>query len=338
MIRRWIWGFALLVWLVIWLNSHFSTDARSVTIYCSHDRSHSQQILDRFEKETGIVVDAVFDTEATKTVGLTERIRSEQKRPRCDVHWSNEPLRAVQLAQEGHYDTLPEGAGPGIDSRWRDAGNLWCGFAARARVVAVHPESLASAAIPRSVKGLIDPSLSGKVVMADPRFGTTGSHLAILRVTLGAQRYRELLQGWKDNRIQIASSNSSSRDRVLSGEAWVGLTDTDDVEVVRRRGASIGEGFLAEDGVILLPNVVAVVKGCPHPEEADELARWLLREEVEEWLANSPSRQIPLRTEVPVIASGLSLSRFEPLEIDWSEAAGQLHEAIREAERILLNP
>lgn len=201
--RRWLWGSALLVWFLIWLNSQFPSDSRSVTIYCSHDRSHSQRILDRFEQETGIVVDAVFDTEATKTVGLTERIRSEQVRPRCDVHWSNEPLRAVLLAQDGHYEILPEGVGPGIDSRWRDEAGRWCGFAARARVVAIHPESLSSSEIPRSVEALADPKLLGKVVMADPRFGTTGSHLAILRTTLGPQRFRELLQGWKANRMQI---------------------------------------------------------------------------------------------------------------------------------------
>ncbi len=314
-----------------------SDDLRSVTIYCSHDRVHSQQILQRFEEETGIRVEAVFDTEATKTVGLAQRIRGERDRPRCDVHWSNEPLRAELLAREGLYQALPDDAGEGIDARWRDPENLWCGFAARARVLAIQPGSELISDPPRSLKALSASQLHGKVVIADPRFGTTGTHLAIVRSQLGGEAYRELLMSWKRSGIQIASSNSASRDRVLSGEAWVGLTDTDDVEAVRRRGSEIGEEFLEDDGVILLPNVVAVVAGSPHPEEAQQLVRWLLRREVEEWLANSASRQIPLRVEVPVPEQGLSLEQFSVQDIDWNLSADQLRIAVEEAERLLLN-
>ncbi|MGE4620204.1 MAG: extracellular solute-binding protein, partial [Planctomycetota bacterium] len=277
-------------------------DSPRVTIYCSHDRAHSEKILDLFEQETGIKVEAVFDTEATKTVGLAQRVRSEKARPRCDVHWSNEPLRAVRLAAEGLYQPLPEGAGEGIASSWRDPSGLWCGFAARARVLALAPASPASTEVPQSLDQLADERWRGRVAIADPRFGTTGSHLAIVRQRIGAPRYRELLESLRANQIEIVSSNSSSRDRVLSGEVWIGLTDTDDIEVVRRRGATLGEGFLAQDGVILLPNVIAIVKGGPNPEQAEQLAIWLLRKEVEEILAASSSRQVPLSQDAQVPA------------------------------------
>jgi ABC-type Fe3+ transport system substrate-binding protein len=125
---------------------------------------------------------------------------------------------------------------------------------------------------------------------------------------------------------------------VISGEAWIGLTDTDDIEVVRRRGVEIDEGFLAGDGVILLPNVIALVEGSPHPVEAEQLASWLLRSEVEEWLAASPSRQIALSHDAVVPEGGLGIAQLDPIEIDWVEAASQLRDAVSEAERILLNP
>ncbi len=313
-------------------------DSPRVTIYCSHDRAHSEKILDLFEQETGIKVEAVFDTEATKTVGLAQRVRSEKARPRCDVHWSNEPLRAVRLAAEGLYQPLPEEAGEGIASSWRDPSRLWCGFAARARVLALAPASPASMEEPQSLGQLADERWRGRVAIADPRFGTTGSHLAIVRQRIGASRYRELLESLRANQIEIVSSNSSSRDRVLSGEVWIGLTDTDDIEVVRRRGAILGEGFLDQDGVILLPNVIAIVKGGPNPEQAEQLAIWLLRKEVEEILAASSSRQVPLSQDAQVPANGLNIALLDPLVIDWNEAALQLPDAIREAERILLDP
>ncbi|MEE2889034.1 MAG: extracellular solute-binding protein [Planctomycetota bacterium] len=312
-------------------------DDRSVTIYCSHDRAHSQKILDLFEQETGIAVDAIFDTEATKTVGLAQRVRSEKARPRCDVHWSNEPLHAVRLAADGFYDVLPLDAGEGIPASWRDPDRLWCGFAGRVRVLALAAGTEASESPPTRLVDLAQKKWRGRVAIADPRFGTTASHLAIVRSRVGQQRYRQLLESLRANDVQMVSSNSSSRDRVLSGEAWIGLTDTDDIEVVRRRGSSLGEDFLRGDGVLLLPNVIAIIKGSPHPEEARELARWLLRKEVEETLAASPSRQVPLREEARVPPTGLGVLELDPMEIDWFQAAAQLPDAIREAERILLN-
>lgn len=324
--------------LLLWLVGCGGEDTRSVTIYCSHDRAHSEKILDLFEQETGIEVDAVFDSEATKTVGLVQRVRSEKARPRCDVHWSNEPLHAERLATDGFYEVLPDGAGEGIAARWRDPAGRWCGFAARARVLALAAQTPVIDSPPKRLEDLASEHWRGRVVIADPRFGTTGSHLAIVRSRIGPERYRRLLENLRANDIQVVSSNSSSRDRVLSGEAWIGLTDTDDIEVVRRRGATLGEGFLRGDGVLLLPNVIAIVKGGPHPEEARQLALWLLEKSVEEALAASSSRQVPLRREVIVAPGGLDIATLDPVSVDWKDAAQQLPEAIREAERILLDP
>ena len=82
------------------------------------------------------------------------------------------------------------------------------------------------------------------------------------------------LQGLKENGFN-AASNSATRDRVITGGSLDRLTDTEDIEVVRRRGIDLGM-FTEDDGVILLPNVVGLIEGSPHPEEAGALARWLL--------------------------------------------------------------
>ncbi len=51
-----------------------------------------------FEKETGIKVKAVYDSEAVKTVGLANRLLAERSHPQCDVFWGNEEMRTRQLA------------------------------------------------------------------------------------------------------------------------------------------------------------------------------------------------------------------------------------------------
>jgi hypothetical protein len=45
-----------------------------VVVYTSLDKVFSQPILEEFERKTGIGVKAVYDSEATKTTGLVNRL------------------------------------------------------------------------------------------------------------------------------------------------------------------------------------------------------------------------------------------------------------------------
>ena len=60
-----------------------------LVIYCAHDAIYSEAILEHFTQKTGIKVTPRFDSEATKSLGLTELLVQEKDHPRCDVYWSN---------------------------------------------------------------------------------------------------------------------------------------------------------------------------------------------------------------------------------------------------------
>jgi len=305
-----------------------------VVVYCSLDPVFSRGVLARFEAETGIRVRDVQDTEATKTTGLIERIRRERESPRCDVLWSNEPLRTIGLAEEGLLAAYDAASAAGIPPEFRDAAHRWTGFAARVRVVAFDPAKLDPAAAPQRIEDLLDPRFRGQVAIADPRFGTTGSHLAALLALWGEDRYRRFLEGLVANSVTIAGGNSASRDRVLSGEALLALTDTDDVEVSRRAGDSIAEGYFPAEGTLLLPNTVAIVEGAPNPAAARTFVEWVLRTEIEAELAASPSRQVPVRAEVPVPEGGLRLADLPRLPVSLEDAAAALPTAIAIAREV----
>lgn len=72
-----------------------------VTVYVSEDQVFSEPILRDFEKESGIRVDAVYDTEEAKSTGAMNRLIAEKDNPRADVYWANEPIRAEVLRQKG---------------------------------------------------------------------------------------------------------------------------------------------------------------------------------------------------------------------------------------------
>jgi len=48
-----------------------SQQDEALVVYCAHDAAFSEEILKAFEKKTGIKVEPRFDTEATKSLGLT---------------------------------------------------------------------------------------------------------------------------------------------------------------------------------------------------------------------------------------------------------------------------
>ena len=72
----------------------------TVVVYVSHDQVFSEPILKDFEKETGIKVRAVYDTEETKSTGTMNRLIAEKSNPQADVYWANEPVRAEVLRQQ----------------------------------------------------------------------------------------------------------------------------------------------------------------------------------------------------------------------------------------------
>ena len=62
-------------------------DSASVVMYISADDALARVVLAACTRDTGIEIVPVFDTEATKSTGLENRIRAERDRPRADLFW-----------------------------------------------------------------------------------------------------------------------------------------------------------------------------------------------------------------------------------------------------------
>ena len=76
-------------------------ESPTVVVYVSHDQVFSEPIIKDFERDTGIKVRAIYDTEETKSTGAMNRLIAEKSNPQADVYWANEPVRAEVLRQRG---------------------------------------------------------------------------------------------------------------------------------------------------------------------------------------------------------------------------------------------
>ncbi len=257
--RTWhpLHGFLALLCLVLALFG-CAPPTPQVVIYTSQDQVFAEPLLRKFTEQTGIQVRAVYDSEAVKTVGLANRLLAEKARPQCDVFWSNEELRTRQLATAGVFRET----------------NGWFSVGYRSRRLIYNTNHLQATQAPRSLADLTQFAWRGKVAMAYPVFGTTAAHFAALHQRWGEERWHRWCQDLLINKVMVVDGNSVVAKLVASGEAWIGLTDSDDALGQLRRGAPIAILDLSEE-MLLIRNSVGIVARCPHPTEAERLAEFL---------------------------------------------------------------
>src|SRR5690606_20647409 len=136
------------------------------------------------------------------------------------------------------------------------------------------------------------------------------------------QRYDEFIAGLARNAARMLSSGNAGVVRaVASGEADLGMTDTDDVWAAQEQGMRVRLIYPYHDevgtegaGTLLIPNTASRVRGGPNPETAAKLIEYLLSEKVERLLAESASGNIPLRPGLREQYERLAVPH--PLDID----------------------
>ncbi len=236
-----------------------------VVVYASQDQVYAEPILDQFSRETGVRVRAVYDSEAVKTVGLVNRLLVEARKPRCDVFWNNEELRTRQLEA-------------------RQAVSAWVAVGFRSRRVVINTNLLQ--VVPQSLLELTNLAWKGKVALAYPLFGTTATHFLALRQHWGKHGWEQWCRALAANHPFLVDGNSVVVQLVGRGEAAIGLTDSDDIAAGQRQGLPIAALPLSEEA-FLIPNTIALIRGAPHPTEAQRLFDYLQNPEALNALVNA---------------------------------------------------
>jgi iron(III) transport system substrate-binding protein len=334
-------------------NGGPTSSAQTVVLYTSADDVFVREVVASFEAETGIDVQLVGDTEATKTTGLVSRILAEREAPRCDVWWSSEPMGTLLLDESGVLE--PGGMGGLAGADWpaelvggaSPDGATWIGFAERGRVIAYSADRVETP--PTTFDALTRPEWSGRAGMARPQFGTTRGHMALLHARWGGDLFEAWLQAMKNNGIRLYDGNARVVRAIYEGEIDIGLTDTDDVWVAIANGWPIGMTYETPDpearfpslGATTIPNTVAIVGGGPNPDHARRLAGYLISPHVERLLAESESKNIPvdpaLRQTFAQLLPDPSAAEPAPRP-DYADAAGHVSEAMDRCERVLISP
>lgn len=326
---RWPWS-----WLWVWIGCIGSgcvpQPEKEVVLYTSVDRQYAAPLLDAFERRRPeLTITRQFDVEASKTLGLVTRLMEERKNPRCDLFWNGEILHTIRLQRAGMLQQrrwkIPAGWKPG----YLAGDGSWIGFAPRARVLLVHTKSIPEPKErPTRVADLADPKWQGKCAVAFPMFGTTATHFAVLASRMGEQA-DPLLEKIAANAV-VLSGNKQVADAVASGQVAFGLTDTDDAQVAKERGAPVeiifpdqptGPDDQEAIGTLFIPGTVAILKNAPHPIAAQWLADALIDQETEKRLTMALGSQFPIWPSDPKTSAFSPVGALRWMEVDFERAA-----------------
>ena len=294
-------------WLIsVALFSGCSPGGDSVTVYTSQDQVYAEPILQRFQRETGVRVRTVYDSEAVKTVGLVNRLIAEKSHPRCDLFWNNEAFRTHQLAARGVLATDEP-----IES-----------FGMRTRQWVWNTNQLGRAELPPSLAALTNAQWRGRMVIALPLFGSTATHFQVLRQRWGEARWQAWCRALLANGVMTVDGNSVVVQLVGRGEVALGLTDSDDVQAGLRNGLPIAGKSLGPDGLVIR-NTLGHVRGAPHPALARRLAKFL--------------KSLPVRSalvEAGAIEAGVTPSANE---VAWPSLVEANAQSVKDLQSIFLD-
>lgn len=296
-----------------------------VVVYTSVDDVFARPIAELFQKQSGIVVKLVPDTEETKSTGLLNRLIAEKGKPVADVFWSGDPMRAAVLKSKGISQPYRSPNGAGMPAEFSDPAGHWAALSARARVIIINTQLVPADGQPRGLADFLDAKWRGKTCIANPLFGTTSMHAAALFETMGEEKARAFFDTMTANGVKMLSSNGEVKRRVGEGEFAFGLTDTDDVHQSVKDGKPVAAVYpdAGSTGTLVIPNAAVLIAGAPHPENGRRFIDFLLTAEVEEELAKSCA-QMPLRPGVPVPPGVKRLDEIRALPVDYEKLGARI--------------
>lgn len=297
----------------------------SVVVYASVDRQLAEPLLRSYEEQFSLSIKPAFDVEANKTVGLVNRLTAEKAVPRADVFWSGEFSRTIELCERGVLGPSPPGLLQPRNAELDDPKGCWFMLAGRLRVFLAYEPSIENIADITSLADLSSPQWRGRACVANPRFGTTGTHFAALLTRWGEARFREWLRDLRSNEVAILPGNAQVKESVSRGACQLGLTDTDDALAALAEGAPVRLVVPDQNdggtGVFLIPSTVALVAGAPNSSRGTQFLAFLLSEDAERMLAAGTGGFLPIRHPIDGPASLPALNALKTMPTDYVEVA-----------------
>jgi len=219
--------------------------------------------------------------------------------------WLDTRLTALPLVQDYRDGFFDKKAG-------------WVAMRATGIAPMYNTKLVAKEALPKTWKELIEPKWKGRIAISDPnRAGSSFSHLYAMWKMYGA----DYLDAFAKNDPFVAGDGTATRDAIANGERDIAPVSEYDAFEFRKEGRPV-DVIWPQDGTIMVPAPLAVVKGSPNAENAMAVAQYALSREGQE-LISGIIQSWSARRDVKPPEGKPDLDSLKLATFDWEKAAAE---------------
>lgn len=254
-----------------------------LVVYSGRAESLVGTLLQRFERETGILIEPRYG----ETTALSTQLLSEARQSPADVIFAQDSGYLGALSKANLLDPLPPTLLNSVDPRFRDPNGCWIGTSGRARVLVYSTALVKPEELPDKLEDLADPKWKGKIGWA-PANSSLRAHLSYLRHRWGDERTRDWMQRLLANEPKAFPKNSPQITAVIAGEIHIGWVNH--YYLHRQRGDVPARNYSfaidGDPGNVLMVSGLGIRKGSVRRTEALKLIAFLLSEAGQSHFAN----------------------------------------------------
>lgn len=282
--------------------------AGNLTIYCPHPLEFINPLVNEFETKTSISVEVI----AAGTGELMKRVESEKDNPLADILWGG-TITVVDPIKDylENYTTTNEDAF--YDAYKNVEGNM-TRFSAVPSVIMINKNLIGDIKI-NGYEDLLNPALKGKIAFSDPaKSSSSFEHLVNMLYAMGKGNPDN---GWgyvekfmENLNYTLLSGSSAVYKGVADGEYTVGLTFEEGAVKYVNSGAAV-EVVYMEEGVIVKPDGVYIIKNCKNMENAKKFVEFATGKEAQTMVSSQLNRRSVRKDVEP----GKGLKRLEDIYV-----------------------
>jgi len=259
---------------------------RTLRVYSGRNRPDLTPIYRLFEgyADTKVEVEMIYHLDVER------RLEAERDDPRADVLVTNSQVAVEAVRESGIFDPYRADVAQGYDEWLRASDYSWLSFTAWPRTAMINPRVLPDpASWPRTLEGLADERLRGKISMATTNEETTVSQWSSIRAAKGDEYAWRLLDRLLANGLRTYESNKATREALIRDRNAVALVNSSNYHVFLMEGNAVREAWLDQEadglGTHCEAHVVAVVKDARNGDAARAFVDFLLSADIQTLLA-----------------------------------------------------
>jgi iron(III) transport system substrate-binding protein len=292
--------------------------AGTVTLYTSAVQTDADGLKAAFSKKYPNVAVTVYRDGTEKVIA---KLRAEQdaKSIQADVLLIADAPTMETLKADKFLQPYKSPLAVSYDKQFVDAEGYYTGTKIINSGIAIN--TTANLPKPTTWKDLLKPEYKGKLVSPSPQY--SGAAALNYAVFLNNTAYgADFVKGLQANGMTIVQANGDALNKIISGEAPVGIVTDNGVRVAKAKGSPV-EMLYPTDGAIPITEPIAVVAGTKNLDAAKAFVDFVLSPEGQALIVSQ--NYIPLLPGVTPPA-GVP-STIKELPVDAAAVAKQLPDA-----------